>query len=154
VGRSPLGTVSYRAVTGASGPIDARTHALFQEVDGRRSCEAVDQIVATASGFAEPNEIRTKRWLDLANNGFIILESRDDRQRYACVHRGPIRDRLDCACPRRWVRGCELHQNCTIDAIPEGDARRPALLRAMERLRISEPTVCAECPDFDPEPVG
>jgi len=147
-------SVSYRAVNGAVGPIDARTHGLYQEVDGRRSCDAIDQAVSDALGFPEPPEIRAKRWLDLANNGFIILESLDDRQRYACIHRGPIRDRLDCACPRRWVRACEWHENCTIDVIPEGDARRPALLRAMERLQISEPTVCAECPDFDPEPVG
>lgn len=152
-GRPGVATVSYRAVNGAVGPIDARTHALYREIDGRRSCDAIDQAVAAGSGLMEPLEIRTRRWLDLANNGFIILEPLDDRQRFACVHQGPILDRLDCACPRRWVRGCDRHQYCTIDPIPDGDPRRPALLQAIQRLQISEPFVCAECPDFEAEGV-
>jgi SAM-dependent methyltransferase len=147
------GPVNYRAVTGAVGPIDPRTHALDQEIDGIRTCDAIDQEVAARTGLREPNEIRSQRWLDLANNGFILLESLDDRQRFSCVHRGPILDRLDCACPRRWVRECERHQTCVIDSIPEGDARRPALRQALERLGISEPMVCATCPDFQPEGV-
>lgn len=146
-------TVSYRAMNGAIGPIDARTHALYLGVDGRRSCEAINEALGAGTGLIEPNEIRARRWLDLTNNGFIVLEPLDDRQRFACVHQGPIRDRLDCACPRRWVRGCERHQNCTIDAVGEDDPRRPALLLAMQRLQIPEPTVCAECPDYQPEHV-
>jgi hypothetical protein len=67
------------------------------------------------------------------------------------VHRGPILDRLDCACPRRWIRECERHKTCTIDTMSEGDERRPALRLALERLGISEPMVCAKCPDFQPE---
>jgi hypothetical protein len=151
--RPGAAAVNSRAVTGAMGPIDARTHTLYQQIDGKRSCDTIDQHVAAAMGLLEPSEMRARRWLDLANNGFILLEPLDDRQRLSCVHRGSILDRLDCACPRRWVRACEWHQTCTIDAVPEGDERRPALLDAMDRLKISEPTVCAECPDFQPEHV-
>lgn len=31
-----------------------------------------------------------------------------------CIYLGDILDKLDCACPARWVRGCAVHQTCTL----------------------------------------
>lgn len=43
-----------------------------------------------------------------------------------CVYLGEILDRLGCACPGRWVRGCGLHGSCTLER-------------------------CKACPDYDPD---
>jgi hypothetical protein len=31
-----------------------------------------------------------------------------------CLYLGDVLDRLDCACPGRWLRGCAVHTVCTI----------------------------------------
>jgi hypothetical protein len=42
-----------------------------------------------------------------------------------CIYLGEVTDRLGCACPARWLRGCALHGTCTIErckACPDYDA--------------------------------
>ncbi len=41
-----------------------------------------------------------------------------------CIYLGPVLDRLDCPCPAKWVRRCDLHQRCTIE-------------------------ICKACPDYE-----
>jgi hypothetical protein len=41
-----------------------------------------------------------------------------------CLYLGAVLDRLDCPCPGKWVRRCELHQHCTLE-------------------------VCKACPDYE-----
>lgn len=31
-----------------------------------------------------------------------------------CIFLGEVIDKLNCPCPNRWVRKCEIHQTCTI----------------------------------------
>lgn len=31
-----------------------------------------------------------------------------------CIFLGTVRDRLDCTCPGRWLRGCSLHETTTL----------------------------------------
>lgn len=145
------GRVSYRVVTGLLGEIDRRSHLLMTAVDGRRTCGQIDQLLYDQTGTTESEDIRQARWLDLANHGFVVLESPDPRQHVDCVHLGPIRDRLDCPCPRRWVRACERHGFCTIDPVPVDDPRAPALASALERLEVARVAVCGQCPDYTPE---
>jgi hypothetical protein len=145
------GQVSYRVVTGALGEIDWRADAVFRAVDGRRTCGQVDQMLLDLTGVAEQPEARRDRWLFLANFGFVLLESPDPRQNVDCQHLGPIRDRLDCACPRRWVRTCERHGFCTIDLVGAADEHHDALQHALTQLHVDGVVACAECPDYLPE---
>ncbi len=32
-----------------------------------------------------------------------------------CIFLGAVMDRLDCPCPARWIRSCELHGSCTLN---------------------------------------
>ncbi|MEO6811079.1 MAG: hypothetical protein ABI353_18370, partial [Isosphaeraceae bacterium] len=145
------GRVSYRVVTGMLGEIDRRSHLMAAAVDGRRTCGQIDQLLYDQTGNAESAATRQARWLDLANYGFVLLEAPDPRQHVDCIHLGPIRDRLDCPCPRRWVRACERHGFCTIDLSPVEDPRAPALAAALKRLKIAKVAVCGQCPDYVPE---
>ena len=74
-------------------PLDHRSDLLFRLADGRRSCDEIDRALYDQTRVAEPREARQGRWLDLANHGFVLLESPDPRQHVDCVHLGPIRDR-------------------------------------------------------------
>ena len=47
-------------------------------------------------------------------------------RRALCVHLGRVVDRLGCACPRKWVRGCDMHGTCSLET-------------------------CAVCPDYEPD---
>lgn len=144
----PSGPAMYVAVTGAAGPIDPLADLMFRAVDGRLTCGEIDKRVQGQSGLLEKPDVRQSRWLDLANHGFIELESTDPRQNIDCVHLGPIRDRLDCACPRRWVRSCERHGFCTIDEVKVGDPQEAALRAATSRLAIDHVVNCTLCPDY------
>ena len=101
-----------------------------------------------------PDELengKQARWLELANHGFILLEAPDPRQNVDCVHLGSVRDRLDCPCPRRWVRSCEWHGFCTIDAIQPDDPHRSAFVQALERLGRDAVIACSQCADYEAE---
>jgi hypothetical protein len=91
------------------------------------------------------------RWLFLANRGFVLLESPDPKQNVDCRYLGQVRDRLDCPCPRKWVRLCERHGFCTIDKISETEPQKAALGEALGRLSLERVVSCAECPDYSPE---
>jgi hypothetical protein len=43
-----------------------------------------------------------------------------------CLHLGPVLDRRGCLCPAKWLRGCGLHGQCTVE-------------------------VCKGCPDYESE---
>ena len=143
-----LGQVSYRVVTGAIGPIDRRADLLLRLVDGRRTCGQVDQALYDQTGTAEPRAARQGRWLDLANHGFLLLESPDPRQHVPCVHLGPVVDRLDCPCPRRWVRRCERHGYCCLDETGPTEPQSAALEAVRARLDVAAWVTCARCPDY------
>jgi len=116
---APLGTADaqgrplYRAAGGALAQLDPRSDLLARAVDGRRDCGQVDRIISEQTGVAEPPGAVQARWLELTNRGLLLLESPDPRQHVDCRHLGPIRDRLDCPCPRLWVRDCDRHEYCT-----------------------------------------
>ena len=150
-GHATAGRVAYRFVTGAPVDLDARSDLLLRAVDGQTSCGQIDQAVADQTGALENDQSRQERWLALTNSGLITLESPDLREHVDCRHLGTIRDRLDCACPRRWVRSCELHGLCTISAVGPKDEKYPALREALARLGAERVVACAECPDYSPE---
>ncbi len=141
----------YQAVTGVVAHVAPRNDIRLQASDGQRTCGEIDQLIHDQTGQTEPIEQRHSQWLELANRGFLLLESPDRRQHVDCVHLGPVRDRLDCPCPRRWIRSCEWHGYCTIDAVNPDDERRPAFDRARDRLGIEDVTVCARCSDYTPD---
>jgi SAM-dependent methyltransferase len=147
---SARGRVTYRTGNGALGELEARSDRALRMVDGRKT---VDEIEATLPGPAEQDSTTSTRarWIDLANFGFVLLESPDPRQNVDCVHLGPVRDRLDCACPRRWVRGCDRHDLCTIATVEPDDPKSPTLHQALVRLGVSSVMSCDRCPDYLPE---
>jgi hypothetical protein len=145
------GRVSFRVVTGVVGEIDRRSRLLFDRADGATPIAEIDRSVFEATGSTEAPETRRARWLDLADHGFIALESPDPRQHVDCIHLGPIRDRLDCPCPRRWVRDCERHVLCTIDNVNPTDPQAPALAAALGRLGLERAMACEHCPDYQPD---
>jgi SAM-dependent methyltransferase len=147
----PVGRVRYKTVTGAAGELDARSHLLLQAVDGRTPCGEINGRVSSQAGVLEEPERTQERWIELSNAGFVLLESPDPRQHVDCRHQGPILDRLDCACPRRWVRACDRHGYCTITAVEPGSESFPALQGALARLNAERVVACATCPDYDPE---
>jgi 2-polyprenyl-3-methyl-5-hydroxy-6-metoxy-1,4-benzoquinol methylase len=153
-GRPPV----YAAVTGALGPIDPAADALFRAVDGVLTCGEIDRLVRGRTGVMQPPGGDSGRWLDLANFGFLTLESTDPREHVDCVHLGPVRDRLECPCPRRWIRACERHGFCSIDPVRPGDPQFPAFEAALKRLDITSLISCSRCPDYVAEeplaPVG
>ena len=115
----------YRTSTGALGELDRRSDLVLRTADGRRTCGEIDRILAETTGVADPIEIRQDRWIGLADSGLVLLESRDPREHVDCRHLGRVLDRLDCTCPRRWVRACDGHDHCTlIDGWPERPCAR------------------------------
>ena len=135
------GRATYRAVGGFVGEVDGEADRALRLADGRRSIGAIDRELNS------PGD-RAARWLGLAGNGFLLLEPGDARQYVDCTHLGPIRDRLDCACPRRWVRACDLHGLTTIDnSSPDP---RP-LAEALSRLGADGVACCARCLDYAAE---
>jgi hypothetical protein len=108
-------------------------------------------MVVAQTAVADDRATRRDRWLDLANNGFVLLEPPDPRQHIDCRHLGTILDRLDCPCPRRWVRACELHGHCTIATVAPGDESHAALGAALKRIGIQAAVSCAECRDYVPD---
>jgi SAM-dependent methyltransferase len=144
------GRVLYRTASGALGELDARSDRALRIVDGRRSIAEIEAQLAATSGPDAP-DARRIRWTDLANFGFVLLESPDPRQHVDCIHLGPVKDRLDCACPRRWVRGCEVHGLCTISTVEPGDPKAAALRGALARLGAGAAMACDRCPDYSPE---
>lgn len=142
---------TYRAVNGFLGPIDGRTDALFRRIDDRLTCGEINRQVAASLGVEEAVNLRASRWLALADHGFVLLEPPELRQYVDCMHRGPVRDRLDCSCPRKWIRTCDRHAFCTLDPVDATDERRTAYEAALTRLGIAEATACARCPDYTPE---
>jgi 2-polyprenyl-3-methyl-5-hydroxy-6-metoxy-1,4-benzoquinol methylase len=145
------GRISYKAISGVVGELDARSDLAFRAIDNRRSCGEIDREIASGTGASEPSPGRQSRWVDLANLGFIVLESPDARQHVDCVHLGAVRHRLDCPCPRKWVRSCERYRFCTIDEIASTDAQAAAYAQALGQLRLEQATACAGCPDYQPD---
>ena len=145
------GNISYRVVTGAIGEIDWTSDALLRSVDDQKNCGQIDQRLQALTGVVEVVEARQFRWLNLANTGFVALESPDPRQHVDCQHLGPIRDRLDCPCPRRWIRACARHGYCTIDMVGSAQVRQEALSAALNRLGLASVVSCSHCPDYVPD---
>lgn len=145
------GCVSYQVVTGALGEVDWRADALLRSIDDRASCGQLDQKLQELTGVLEAPDVRQSRWLFLANNGFVILESPDPRQHVDCRFLGAVRDRLDCPCPRRWIRACSRHEYCTIDGVAAADPARKNFDEALQRLHLEKVISCAQCPDYAPE---
>jgi SAM-dependent methyltransferase len=144
------GRVTYRAVSGAVGEINPQSDLIYRAIDGRASVGEIDREFSKAP-LAEAAESRQARWLELANHGFILLEAPDPRQNVDCVHLGPVRDRLDCPCPRRWVRSCERHEFCTIDTIQPDDPHQAAFAQALLHLGRDAVAACAQCADYEAE---
>lgn len=147
---TPGQPVMYRVVSGRMGPLDARSDALLRAVDGRQTCSALDRLARGQSVTAAGSAARHP-WLNLANHGFVLLESTDPRQTVDCVHLGPVRDRLDCACPRKWIRACDRHTYCSVDSVQPSDLAYPAWEAARSRLGGAPPVSCSECADYSPE---
>jgi SAM-dependent methyltransferase len=144
------GRVIYRTSGGALGELELRSDRALQLVDGGRTIYEIENSLVEAADEETP-EARRRRWLDLANLGFVLLETPDPRQNVDCVHLGPIKDRLDCACPRRWVRGCERHELCTITTVGPDDPKAPVLHAALNRLGREFVLACDRCADYSPE---
>jgi SAM-dependent methyltransferase len=145
------GKVSWRVANGAIGEIDWRADTLMRAVDSKRTVGELEELLRGMTGVIESPEVRRERWLVLANIGFVILESPDPRQHLDCRHLGPIRDRLDCPCPRRWVRACDRHGLCTIDLVGPTDEQHGALQHALTLLGADQVVACARCSDYQPE---
>jgi ubiquinone/menaquinone biosynthesis C-methylase UbiE len=147
---SGRGRVTYRTANGGLGELESRSDSALRLVDGKLS---IGQIEATLGDATVPDTAaaRRTRWLDLANFGFVLLESPDPRQNIDCIHLGPVKDRLDCACPRRWVRGCERHGLCTITTVGPDDLKAAVLSEALARLGVESAIACDRCPDYSPE---
>lgn len=145
---APRGRVTYRTSTGGLGELDATSHALFQAIDGTSTVADIGAKVTLPEN--DPVSVRD-RWMELANHGFVLLEPRDRRETVDCRHLGPIEDRLDCPCPRKWVRACDLHGHCTVSDVPATDEKAPALADALGRLNLQAVAHCATCPDYSPE---
>ncbi len=148
---SAPGRVVYRTVNGALGELDRRSDLLIRGINGVSSCAQISVEVSAALGVAEESQARRSRWLDLANGGFILLESPDPRQHVDCTHLGAVLDRLDCPCPRLWVRACELHGHCTITRVGPDDEKFAALTAALQRQDITKVAACSDCPDYSSE---
>ncbi len=144
------GRVTYRTASGGLGELDARSDRALRLVDGVRTVAAIEAELASGSAPDAP-DARQVRWYDLANFGFVLLESPDPRQHVDCAHLGPVKDRLDCACPRRWVRACELHGLCTVSTVGPDDPKSAALRTALDRLGVGSAMACDRCPDYTPE---
>ncbi|HEX8202845.1 MAG TPA: class I SAM-dependent methyltransferase [Isosphaeraceae bacterium] len=144
--------VPYRAVTGAVGTLDRGADARLRAIDGRRTCGQIDRALAERSGGPGSAPAVRDAWMALADAGLLLLESPDPRQHVDCQHLGPIVDRLDCPCPRRWLRRCDWHTYCTIDPTRPDDPDRPALDRALDRRGLSRIISCEQCPDYVPGP--
>lgn len=144
-------SVPYRVVTGANTELAQRSHLLLESVDGARSCQDIDSQVANATGVTETPEERRRHWIELADVGLVLLEPSDPRQHIDCIHLGAVVDRLDCACPRRWIRACAVHQYCTLAAVDPGDEKHAAVTAGLARLRADRAAACATCPDYTPE---
>jgi hypothetical protein len=37
------------------------------------------------------------------------------RRSLPCVYLGDVKDRVNCPCPKMWVRACALHSECTLE---------------------------------------
>lgn len=142
----------YRTVSGRIGQVDQTTDALLRSIDGRRTCGEINRDVDARLGVGEPPLVRRDRWLQMADRGLTYLESPDPRQNIDCVHLGMVLDRLDCPCPRKWVRACALHGACTIDPVGPDEPQRPAVDAALKRLSLEQVRPCATCGDYRPEP--
>jgi hypothetical protein len=130
------GSSSQSEVTCVIGDVEWRADAILRSINDKRTCGEIDQVLQNLTGVTEPVEVRVGRWLDLANRGFLLLKSPDPRQNIDCQHLGPIQDRLDCPCPRRWIRACERHGFCSIDQISEDEVQEVARDAALNRLGL------------------
>jgi SAM-dependent methyltransferase len=147
---SGRGRVTYRTANGALGELELLSDQALRKVDGKLTIGEIESILG-ASPVPDTALIRRTRWIDLANFGFVLLESPDPRQNVDCVHLGTVKDRLDCACPRRWIRGCERHGLCTISTVGSEDPKAGVLTDALARLGVKTVIACDRCPDYSPE---
>jgi SAM-dependent methyltransferase len=148
---SSRGRVTYRAVNGALGELDFRSDQSLRLVDGVRTIREIEERLLQGPFDNDGADARRVRWYDLAKLGLVLLEDTDPRQNVDCVHLGSVKDRLDCACPRRWIRGCELHTLCTISTIGDNDPKAAVLHEALGRFGVDSVTACDRCSDYSPE---
>jgi hypothetical protein len=139
--------VSYRSINGAIGELHVESDAIFRLVDGRKPIGEIETTLART----ESPEARRGRWMELAGLGFLLLKSPDPRQHVDCVRLGSIKDRLDCGCPRRWLRGCEKHGFCTLSTVGIEDPQFAVLQAAVRRSGIESAPACDRCPDYSPD---
>ena len=138
-------TTIYRAASGALARIDPRADLLYRAVDGQRTCGEIAQVLNLPS--ESPADFQD-RWLGLVNHGLILLESPDPRQHVDCRFLGPVRDRLNCPCPRLWVRTCDRYGSCTLETPDPISPEYSALQAALGHLNLGEVASCDHCPDY------
>jgi SAM-dependent methyltransferase len=141
-------SVRFASVLGTYAEVDRHTELLFRGVNGSSPCVEITARAMAQSGVADSPQTWQGRWLDLTNMGFILLEPPDLRDRVDCRHLGPIVDRLDCACPRRWLRACALHGHCTIAAVAPDDDKYATLQAALDRNDLAAVVSCEKCADY------
>lgn len=142
----------FRIVTGQLVQLDPASAAVVAAIDGRKPCGVIDSEIQARLKQKENPEARRERWLELANRGVVLIESPNPRQNHDCKHLGPVRDRLDCPCPRKWIRACELHGHCTLEAVPHDDPSRGAFDQALRNRQIEQIATCSTCADYEQEP--
>ncbi len=149
---SGRGRVTYRAVNGSLGEVDFRASQSLRLVDGRKTIGEIEAQVLTQGPFDDDGpEARRARWNQLEQPGLVVFESVDPRQHVDCVHLGTVKDRLDCACPRRWIRGCERHALCSISTVGPDDPKSTVYHEALIRMGRDVVMACDRCPDYSPD---
>ena len=68
----------YRTVSGTLGELDRWSRLALDLTDGTASCGAIEQALAARTRAGDPAEFRQQRWIDLADSGLILLESRSE----------------------------------------------------------------------------
>jgi len=68
------GRTTYRLVTGSVGEFDRMSGLLFSAVDGMASCGEIDRQFLSQTRAGDDVAVRQGRWVDLADNGLIVLK--------------------------------------------------------------------------------
>ncbi len=142
------GYVTYRAVNGALGELDFKSHQAFLRVDGKKTIGEIEAELKDTPLGDDNRQMKVGRWLGMTNRAYLLLEAPNPRENVDCTHLGAIKDRLDCACPRRWVRACEIHGVCTISTLKADDPKAETLHLALGKLGKNEAMACDHCPDY------
>ncbi len=73
------GRISYQTVSGTPGELDRWSHLLLTAVDGSSSCGAIERKLAPRARAGDDPRARQERWIDLADNGLVLLGPPDAR---------------------------------------------------------------------------